>query len=69
MPKVINNHSMKSSHHPRRGEDNDSQITFLNSQIKALQRKLDEEKEATNFNQGIYQAQKQDYEYKIKELV
>lgn len=41
----------------------------MSSEIKALSKKLEDEKETGNFNQGLYQAQKQDYETRIRDLI
>ena len=40
----------------------------MNSEIHDLNRKLENEKEQNNFNQGLYDSEKRDYEERIREL-
>ena len=48
--------------------NNDDDIMKMNSEIHSLNRKLESEKEQKNFNQGLYDSQKRDYEERIREL-
>lgn len=70
MPKASQKRNVKASNlQGSKLNGNDRQIENLTYEIKALNKKLQEEKETNNFNQGLYQAQKQDYESRIKDLV
>ena len=48
--------------------NNDDDIMKMNSEIHELNRKLESEKEQRNFNQGLYDSERKNYENRIEDL-